>query len=320
MPYTTFSGILGQEKAKNFLKEVVRRGKVPHAYLFTGISGIGKTVAAKALALALNCRDPAEGESCGHCPSCRQLGGENVPDFIVIKPQGQTIKIEQIRELNRALGFAPVVGKYRICLVKQAETMTGEAANSFLKTLEEPPPGNILILNATEPRDLLPTIVSRCQRVPFHPLRERQVAWWLVKKKGLKEETATVLARISGGSLGRALSMCESDFFEKRQDWISRLTALPDLSLDKTMTLALDCAKEHKKGPSDRSDAGESGVSEMLGIWMGWYRDLLVLKVGGESHLLVNPDFSHKLKIVARGFTMERLTQSLGLLDQAERG
>jgi DNA polymerase-3 subunit delta' len=249
MSYTTFSDIVGQERAKTFLKGVVGRQKIPHAYLFTGISGIGKTVAAKALALVLNCRDPVNGEGCGQCPPCRQLGGENAPDFLVIKPQGQTIKIDQIRELNRALGFAPVSGKYRVCLIKQAESMTEEAANSFLKTLEEPPSGNVLILDATEPRDLLPTIVSRCQRVPFHPLPERHITRWFVEKKGLKEETATVLARISGGSLGRAISMSESDFFDKRRHWLSRLIGLAHLSLDKTMALALDIANEHKKGP-----------------------------------------------------------------------
>ena len=111
-----------------------------------------------ALAMALNCHEPVDFDGCGRCPPCRQILSGNFPDLLLIKPDGQKIKIEQIRDLNRKFSFAPVTDGYRICVISQAETMTIEAANSFLKTLEEPPPGNILVLNATEPLDLLPTI------------------------------------------------------------------------------------------------------------------------------------------------------------------
>jgi len=107
--------------------------RIPHAYLFTGISGIGKTSMARALTMALNCHEPTDFDGCGRCPSCRRLLGGNFPDFIHIKPDGQNIKIEQIRELNRRLSFAPVSAKYRVCVLQEAEVMTGEAANSFLK-------------------------------------------------------------------------------------------------------------------------------------------------------------------------------------------
>ena len=165
-----FSEILGQKTAKRFLKQVMASGKIPHAYLFTGIPGIGKTTTAMAFAMALNCREPVDFEGCGQCPSCRQFKGKNFPDFISILPEGQNIRIDQIKELNRKLGFAPVSGGYRVCVIHQADAMNDESANSFLKTLEEPPPGNILILRVTESLDLLPTIVSRCQQVPFQPL------------------------------------------------------------------------------------------------------------------------------------------------------
>ena len=146
-----FSDIIGQEKAKGFFQRVLSEERIPHAYLFTGIAGIGKTSTAMALTMALNCREPSGIEACGDCPSCRQMTGGNFPDFVSIQPDGQNIKIEQIRELNRRLSFAPVSARYRVCVIQQAEAMTGEAANSFLKTLEEPPAGNILVLNAVEP-------------------------------------------------------------------------------------------------------------------------------------------------------------------------
>jgi DNA polymerase-3 subunit delta' len=314
-----FSQILGQEKAKRFLKQVMASEKVPHAYLFTGIPGIGKTSTAKALAMALNCNDPVDGEGCGHCQSCRQMRGDNFPDFLSIKPDGQNIKIDQIRALNRRLSFAPVVGRYRVSVICLARTMTDEAANSFLKNLEEPPPGNILILNTTEPRDLLPTIVSRCQRVPFQPLAVQDMTNWLVKNRHLTEESAIVLSKISAGSLGRALKMCEGDFLEKRQKWLLRLLTLGGISMEKSLEMALECAGEDKNASLDISENGESGMTDMLATWETWYRDLLLCRIGGPDHLLINVDFSHKLKKSAGSSTIENLIDSVLAVDKAQR-
>jgi len=314
-----FSQILGQEKAKKFLKKVMAREKMPHAYLFTGIPGIGKTSMALALALALNCSTPVNGEGCGQCIPCRQMLGGNFPDFLSIKPEGQHIKIDQIRDLNRSLGFPPVSGGYRMCVIYQAETMTIEAANSFLKTLEEPPPGNILILNAPAPLGLLPTIVSRCQRVPFQPLPVQDITDWLVKERDLNEETAQVLARVSAGSLGRALKMCDSGFFDKREEWLARVIKLPALSRDEALEMALECAGENKKTDIDTSESGEAGIMDMLAIWESWYRDLLFVRVGGSRHLLINVDFSRKLKNIAGSFKINGLVDSLLMVDQAQR-
>jgi len=315
-----FSQILGQERAKSFLKKVIARDKIPHAYLFTGIPGIGKTSMAMALTMALNCDSPVDGDGCGRCPSCRKIMLGNFPDFLSIKilPDRKNILIEQIRELNRELGFAPFA-KYRVCVIHQAETMTDEAANSFLKTLEEPPPGNILILNAKEPRDLLPTIVSRCQRVAFQPLPIKDMVNWLVKEKDLDEEKAEMLARISAGSLGRALKLCGGNFLDKRQEWLSRLIVLPGLSREKGFEMAVECAAEAKRMGLDTTEDGEAGILDMLTMWESWYRDLLILNAGDMTHLLVNVDFSHKLKNIAEHFKIDSLIDSLLTIDRARR-
>ena len=314
----SFSEILGQEMAKTFLRQVIAREKMPHAYLFTGIPGVGKTSTAMALAMALNCREPIDFDGCGHCLSCRQMMGGNYPDFLFIKPDGQNIKIEQMKNLCRSLSFAPVSGKYRVCVVHQAETMTDEAANSFLKTLEEPPPGNILILKVTEPLDLLSTIVSRCQRVIFQPLNVQDMANWLVKERGFNDEIAMLLARISTGSLGRALRMGEGDFLEKREGWLSRLIELPGLSKEKALEFALECADKEKKKDLDTPKSGETGMMAMLTVWENWYRDLLLVKTGGPTDLLINMDFTHKLKNIAGGFKIENLINSILAVDQAQ--
>jgi DNA polymerase-3 subunit delta' len=245
--------------------------------------------------------------------------GGNFADFLTIRPDGQNIKIDQIRELNRTLNFAPVSGRYRVCIIYQADRMTDEAANSFLKTLEEPPPGNILILSATEPQDLLPTIVSRCQKVPFQPLSIQIITNWLLTKRGLDEETATVLARISSGSLGRAIKMCEGDFLEKRQEWLLRIIKLADLSGEKVLEMALECADEGKKSGLGASEIGGPGIPDMLDIWETWYRDLLLVKVESPSRLIINVDLFDKLQNIAKSYKIKNLINSLLAIDQAQR-
>ncbi|MFC1884929.1 DNA polymerase III subunit delta' [Thermodesulfobacteriota bacterium] len=315
-----FSKIIGQEKAKEALMKAMAKEKLPHAYLFTGIPGIGKTSTARALAMALNCPDTSDGESCGKCPSCRQMLGVNSPDFLIVKRESnsQVIKIEQIRELNRSLSFAPF-GKYRICVFAQAERMNVEAANSFLKTLEEPPPGNVLVLNTTEPRDLLPTIVSRCQKIRFQPLSRADITQWLVRNKNVDEDTAGVLGAVSGGSLGRALVMCDGDFLEKRLLWLSRIEKLAEIPRDTAFSLASLCADEAKKIGLDPSDSVSAGILDVLSLWGSWYRDVLFLKIDAPAHLVVNMDFIGKLKKIERSFKIEHLVESLWLIDQAQR-
>ena len=312
-----FSEIMGQEKAKRFFRRVMSAERIPHAYLFTGIAGIGKTSAAIALTMALNCQRPTGIEACGVCPPCRQMLGGNFPDFISIKPDGQNIKIEQIRELNRRLSFAPVSAKYRVCVIQQAEAMGSEAANSFLKTLEEPPSGNILVLNAVEPLNLLPTIVSRCQRVPFQPLPVEEMIDWLVREKGQDRQKSTIAARASGGSLGRALRMSEGVFFEKRAAWISGLLKLPQLSKGDALELAVKYALREKGRGSDNTETGEPGLLDMLALWGEWYRDLLVVKVGGPKRLITNVDFQDQLQNLAQDVTIKGLMDSLLTVDQA---
>jgi len=313
-----FSEILGQKTAKKFLKQVMAGKKIPHAYLFTGIPGVGKTSTAMAFSMALNCREPVDFDGCGHCPSCRQLMGGNYPDFLSIQPEGQNILIKQIKDLNRSFSFAPVSAGYRVSVIHQAETMTDEAANSFLKTLEEPPLGNILILKVTEPLDLLPTIVSRCQKVPFQPLAVQDMTNWLVNNKDLDKEAATLLARISAGSLGRALRMYDGDFFEKRKVWLSKLMELPGFSREEALNMALECAAEDRKKGLDMPASGEAGILDMLTVWGNWYRDLLLLKVGAPNDLLINIDFSNKLGNISESFEVGSLIDCIQAVNQAQ--
>lgn len=317
--FTSFSGIIGQDHAIGFLKGVIDRGTVPHAYLFTGPSGVGKTTTAIAFAQALNCLNPSGGQSCNECLTCRQIANGNFPDLMLLDPQGQNIRIQQIRELHRAISFKPVNGQYRIGVLRDADTMTDEAANSFLKTLEEPFPRNIFVLNVTEPLNLLPTILSRCQRISFRPIPVDAIGSWLKEKKGLDKEMSWLLARVSQGSLGKAVRMSEGDYLEKRQDYLFKLIQVPSTSHEMLLEMALEFAEEQKKRSSNESPMEERGMADPLSVWKTWYRDLILIKVEGLTDRLINFDFSHMLQDVSKNCNIKNLIEGFMIIDRAQR-
>ncbi len=316
--FKSFSQIIGQERAIRFLKGVIAGGKIPHAYLFTGIPGIGKTTTALAFAQAINCLEPVGTEGCGRCRICRQVISGNFPDILFLEPDGQNIKIDQIRDLNRRLSFKSLTGKYRVIIISQAEMMTEEAANSFLKTLEEPSSGDVLILKVIEPLDLLSTIVSRCQRIPFQPLPSALIEEWLRKEMNFDEDKASLGARMSEGSLGRAIHVCDADFLNEREDCISKIMQLPSVSKEQALEMALEYAGMAKKKPLEGPQS-EPYLFELMGIWKTWYRDLILMKVKGPVSLLINIDFTRKLKNLSERINIENLIEGFLVIDQAQR-
>jgi DNA polymerase-3 subunit delta' len=313
----SFSQILGQERAIGFLKKVISGEKIPHAYLFTGINGVGKKSTALALAQAVNCQAPVDYEGCGQCLICRQMDSGNFPDRIFVEPDGRNIKIEQIRELNRNLNYKPVSGKYRICIIDRAEMMTEEAANSFLKTLEEPPPGNIIILKVVDPLDLLPTIVSRCQRVPFRPLPLPVIQEWLVSEMHEDSQRALLIAGLSEGSLGKAIEIRESRFLDHRKETLSKMANLPDLSSAQVLEMSIDYTKRYSKGSSGSST--DMGLFELMGIWKTWYRDMIIIKTGGPENSVINRDFMDNIKNISDRIDRSDLIECFMSTDRAQR-
>lgn len=301
-----------------FLSRVISGEKIPHAYLFTGIAGVGKRATAIAFTQAINCLDPVNSEGCGRCRVCRQVISGTFPDLVDIRPDGQNIKIEQIRELNRGLSFRPVSGKYRVNIIQQAEMMTEEAANSFLKSLEEPPQGNIFILKTIEPLDLLPTILSRCQKIPFRPLPLSLIETWLIHERGMEKERASLIARISEGSLGRSIHIAETGFLEERQKHLMTVIDLPAMSRVQALEMAIEYSGKKKRGPQENLPE-DPDLFDIMGMWKTWYRDLILLRVNGPPDMLVNIDFSRKLKNLSKRFTIKKLVDSFLLVDQTQR-
>jgi len=167
----SFEDVKGQDTAAGFLKTAIKNQKLAHAYIFAGPRLSGRALLARNFAKAVNCED-SENAPCDLCPACRKIDKDTHPDVKWIKrdEKASEIKIEQIRELQNRIILKPYEGKYKVAVVVNAELMTIEASNSFLKTLEEPPANSIFILIVERPKDLLPTIASRCQVVRLRPL------------------------------------------------------------------------------------------------------------------------------------------------------
>jgi DNA polymerase-3 subunit delta' len=312
--------IIGQDQAVGFLREVIVSDKIASAYLFTGIQGIGKKTTAMAFALLLNCMHPVDGDACRICSSCKKIINRNHPDLILIEPDQdkKAIGIDQIREINRHLAFSPVIGPYRIVIIDPAEKMSDEAANAFLKTLEEPPPGNLFILNARDPGQLFPTIVSRCQRVPFKPLPTEAIVRWLVKEGNADKEEAKILARLSEGSLGEALRLANDKLVTERVNLVSMVRGVTTGTSDDLLDLA-QRFYDLGKGVAHDKELKDDRVALMLGLWKSWFRDMLLIKLGGNLDLILNSDLRDHLREASALYSVDGLMKSVGVIARAER-
>ena len=203
-----FSTILGQKRAVSLLTRALQSDRLAHAYLFMGPDGVGKTSLALDMAALLFCHQPQHEVPCGICPGCLKFSSGNHPDFFRVRPDGAAIKIDQIRELKKILQFPPLEGMLRIVLLEEVQTMRREAGNSLLKILEEPPPDNLFLLISNTMSSMLPTIVSRCQLIPFTFLPQRLAAEIIrMQRPELEEEKAIMLATLTDGCPGQALTI-----------------------------------------------------------------------------------------------------------------
>jgi len=296
-----FRDVVGHHRPLQIIRKEIEAGRVYHAYLFTGMEGIGKRLVAVNMAKSLNCSDQG-GDACDQCSSCQRMDKGIHPDLIQITPAGEAIKIGQIRELQRAIAFKPYEARWRVIIVDGTERMTREAANAFLKTLEEPPPWTTIILVATATEGLPSTVLSRCHRIPFNPLSHEEVHQVLVDH--LTAEEIHTLAPLAGGSPGRAISMDAEEVAKVRD-------ALPSV-LSPSLKHRLDVAREFAQ------QEGRGGV--FLEILGGWLRDLIVYRETGEEGLLLNRDLADEVKRVAPQGETEGLLRDFWFLLQVQQG
>jgi DNA polymerase III subunit delta' len=301
-----FSPILGQAKALTLLSRAVKSGRLAHAYLFAGPDGVGKTTVALDLAAILLCRDPLAERPCGICPGCLKFHSSNHPDFLRIRPDGAAIKIDQIRQLKKALNFAPFESRLRIVLLEEVHTMRREAANSLLKVLEEPPADNLLILVGNAAGSLLDTIVSRCQVIPFAPLPLALAAAIIrTHRQELDEAGSLALAALADGCPGQALAM-ETDGVLALYNQILKELLVEDVRpperVERALALAIDLAE------------AKEGVAPLLTLLRIFLKNSMAARTG-----TVGCALTAEMERARERWNLHQLSAKMAAIDLAEQ-
>jgi DNA polymerase-3 subunit delta' len=220
--------IRGHEALVEGFRRAVRRGRLAHAYLFTGPPGVGKRLFAGELAKALLCEcPPAELTACDRCAACVQVEAGTHPDFYPAArpPEALEFPIDLMRQLCAGFALKSARGRGKVIVIDDADDLNEESANCFLKTLEEPPPRSVLILIGSSPERQLPTIVSRCQVVRFAPL-PLPVVDEILARRGVEDQALRArLVRLSGGSVAAAEALADPALWEFRRTFLSGLAA-----------------------------------------------------------------------------------------------
>jgi DNA polymerase-3 subunit delta' len=296
----SFNHILGQKRSLNIVRRMLDAGKIPHAFLFTGIAGVGKYTTARALAKALNCTQHTA-DFCDTCASCKKIESDMHPDFTLIGPEKNVIKIDQIRNLKKNIAFAPLEAIWRVIIIDQAETMNREAANCLLKTLEEPPSATVLILIANGTIRLLPTILSRCQKISFAPL-SKHVIQTLLENEGTTRDQALTVMQHAHGSLHRARMLLDNSLFDD-------FTHLTSMMIDAgSVGQRLDLAVTLCKSPER--------LSALLMLLLEWLRDVLLSQHGADTKQFFNTQQSDYVMRAAQQIEPCRLNKKIVQVSQ----
>lgn len=305
--------LLGHEWAVDMLHQHAARGESRHAYLFCGPPGLGRRTLALRFAKALNCARPiAAGIPCETCRDCKQIESMQHPDMNVIQAldgdgqpkEGGTLKVDQVREVQRALSLKPYQAKYRVALFLRFQEANDSAANALLKTLEEAPAHAILLLTADTPEQLLPTIVSRCEILRLRPLPVGAIEADLLER-GLDDERARLLAHISGGRPGFARRlMDDASVLEKREERLNDLQTL------------LPAPRVEKFSYAEKLSKDKDSMRQTILVWLSYWRDVM-LRVAQAETPLVNVDRNMEIEFLAGRLNLSTARRVVNDLESA---
>ncbi len=337
-----FRDISGHRQLFELIGRAAARGTLPPSLIFAGPDGVGKRMAAVALAQLLNClgshgpiasgaERAAKGErseaslagyggprhsredACGECAACRRIARGVHADVLIVEP-GDTgaIKVDQVRDAIERSAYRPFEGRRRVVIIDDADAVLPEAQNALLKTLEEPPPASTFILVTSRPDMLLPTVRSRCQRTRFGRLAPADVAAVLMRDHGYAEEDAHAAAALSDGSIGAALEEGTEEFVEARNAAALMLQTVASATEPRRR---LDGARALAGAGRDSSDRDE--LARRLYALSSMLRDLAVLLSRADERRLANADLEPQLRGLLRSFDGERALRGFEAVDRA---
>jgi DNA polymerase-3 subunit delta' len=345
--------IIGNERAIGLLKSSIEQGRVAHAYLFAGPAGVGKGLVAREFAKALNCEaGPGRPEPCGKCLSCRKIDHGTHPDVLWFRPTGamRMIRVEQVAEFLEAAAFRPYEGRWKVFIIVDADRLNVQSQNKVLKTLEEPAPDTAIILTSSVPEALLPTILSRCQRIAFHPVARDALERFLVERHGASAERAAVAAALARGSVAAAIESLQENADHLRLELYNVLAArgferfaelqAMALGIEKHLVARRDTLKtelaaeggealealspEARKMLADQQNAHAESefrreVEALLNLVVLWYRDVIVFKETGAAAPLVNADYAEAIAAQAAARTTDELLAAFDTIDEVRK-
>jgi DNA polymerase-3 subunit delta' len=305
--------LLGHEWAVDMLRRHAARGEARHAYLFSGAPGLGRRTLALRFAQALNCVKPiAAGIPCRACRDCKQIDAMQHPDLNVIQAlndegapkEGGTLKVDQVREVQRTMSLKPYQAKYRVALFLRFHEANDNAANALLKTLEEAPAHAILLLTADNPEQLLPTIISRCEILRLRPLPIGAIEADLIER-GVDAERARLLAHISGGRPGYARKLIDDvSLLEKREERLNDMQTL------------LPASRVAKFAYADKLSKDKDAMRQTILIWLSYWRDVL-LRVAQAQTPLANVDLNMEIEFLAGRLNLSTTRRVVASLESA---
>jgi DNA polymerase-3 subunit delta' len=260
----SFAEIAGHKKNIAILKRILGSARIAHAFLFSGPEGVGKKKTAIAFIQQLFC---AERSGCGSCGPCRKIASGNHPDIHTLQPDGQFIKIDQVRDLQKELGYRPYEALRKVCIIDGAEKLNQSSGNALLKTLEEPPGNALMILLTSAAESVLPTIRSRCQLLAFAGVPADEVEALLLAR-GADADSARTAAALADGSIARAIELCAGDSTAGRQEVIELACKVSLREMSSVFAFGEQFDKDREK------------ALQSLELLLGFWRDMLHFRTG----------------------------------------
>jgi DNA polymerase III subunit delta' len=310
-----FRDIVGHQRPIKWLQTAVATNHLGHAYLFHGEPAIGKRLTAIALAQYLHCEAPQDAptpDACGLCRSCHQIAQATHSDFMLIQPEDEQkynpkITIGQIRDIEHLVIYRPLVGSHKVCLIDQADSMTQEACNALLKTLEDPPDHCLFLLISSRPEHLLTTIRSRCITLRFSPLPATAIYEFLRNRTEREDTDAQLIAAFSEGRLGSALSCDPTELKVKLRQYWALLFGEHTASASRVLDMSEGLVKSNQ-------------VQEAIHWFWSGLRDLLLLTLDKSLSPTLYKDQETALRQLAGQMTPFSILSLISELNQLERG